>query len=67
MRPTARLGLVTTGSRQNATEILDYFGCRDWFEVILTSEDVVHNKPDPGGVSPGHGAFGRSAGDYHDL
>ena len=49
MRPTARLGLVTTGSRQNATEILDYFGCRDWFAVILTSEDVVHNKPDPEG------------------
>lgn len=49
MRPTARLGLVTTGSRRNATEILDYFGCRDWFEVILTSEDVEHNKPDPEG------------------
>lgn len=49
MRPTAHLGLVTTGSRQNATEILDYFGCRDWFEVILTSEDVVRNKPDPEG------------------
>lgn len=49
LRPTARLGLVTTGSRQNATEILDYFGCRDWFEVILTSEDVEHNKPDPEG------------------
>lgn len=49
MRPMVYLGLVTTGSRQNATEILDHFGCRDWFHLIVTSEDVDHNKPDPEG------------------
>lgn len=49
MRPRHDLALVTTGSRRNATEILDHFGCRDWFGLILTSEDVTRNKPDPEG------------------
>ena len=58
LRPTAHLGLVTTGSRRNAAEILDYFGCRDWFEVILTSEDVEHNTPDPEGYLRAMALFG---------
>ena len=58
MRPTAHLALVTTGSRRNATEILDYFHCRDWFELILTSEDVTRNKPDPEGYRAAMAHFG---------
>lgn len=49
MRSDWHLALVTTGSRRNAVEILDHFGCRDWFELILTQEDVEHNKPSPEG------------------
>lgn len=61
MRPAAHLGLVTTGSRRNATEILDCFGCRDWFELILTSEDVRRNKPDPEGYLAAMAHFGADA------
>ena len=58
LRPTCHLGLVTTGSRRNATEILDCFACRDWFELILTQEDVVKNKPDPEGYRKAMAHFG---------
>ena len=61
MRPTAYLALVTTGSRRNATEILDYFHCRDWFDLILTSEDVTRNKPDPEGYLTAMARFGIDA------
>lgn len=47
LRPTHYLAVITTGSRQNATEMLDHFHCTDWFDLILTQEDVVNNKPDP--------------------
>lgn len=58
LRPTHHLALVTTGSRKNATEILAYFGCLDWFELILTQEDVVRNKPDPEGYQKAMAYFG---------
>ena len=63
MRGTAHLALVTTGSRRNATEILDYFHCRELFELILTSEDVTRNKPDPEGYLTAMAHFGASAAD----
>ena len=61
MRPAAHLAVVTTGSRRNAAEILDYFGCRDWFELVLTSEDVTRNKPDPEGYLTAMARFGADA------
>ena len=61
MRGTAHLALVTTGSRRNATEILDYFHCRELFELILTSEDVTRNKPDPEGYLTAMARFGADA------
>ena len=63
MRGTAHLALVTTGSRRNATEILDHFHCRELFELILTSEDVTRNKPDPEGYLTAMAHFGASAAD----
>lgn len=56
-----QLACVTTGSRRNATEILDHFHCRDWFELILTSEDVANNKPDPEGYLAAMAHFGIDA------
>lgn len=63
MRPTCDLALVTTGSRRNATEILEHFGCRDWFGLILTSEDVTRNKPDPEGYLRAMAHFGAAPAD----
>ena len=54
LRPTHYLAVITTGSRQNATEMLDHFHCTDWFDLILTQEDVVNNKPDPEGYLKEH-------------
>lgn len=41
------IGLVTTASRKNAMEILNYFSVQDKFEIIVTQEDVTHVKPSP--------------------
>ena len=43
------LACVTTGSKQNATEVLEHFGLREWFGLIVTGEDVEKQKPDPEG------------------
>ena len=40
------LACVTTGSKQNATEV---FGVRELFGLIVTGEDVEKQKPDPEG------------------
>ena len=43
------LACVTTGSRQNATEVLRHFGLLELFGLVLTGEDVTRQKPDPQG------------------
>ena len=43
------LACVTTGSRKNATEVLEHFGLRELFGLIVTGEDVEKQKPDPEG------------------
>lgn len=52
------LACVTTGSRKNATEVLEYFHCADWFGVFITGEDVVRSKPDPEGYLKAMAYFG---------
>ena len=49
MRPSTKIALVTTASRKNTIEILQYFCFLDKFDLILTKEDVVHTKPHPEG------------------
>lgn len=49
---------MTTGSRKNATEVLEYFHCADWFGVFITGEDVVRSKPDPEGYLKAMAHFG---------
>ena len=66
LRPTHYLAVITTGSRQNATEMLDHFHCTDWFDLILTQEDVVNNKPDPE-LPESHGPLWRGRRPHHDL
>ena len=55
------LACVTTGSKQNATEVLEYFHCADWFGVFITGEDVVRSKPDPEGYLKAMAHFGVDA------
>ncbi len=42
-----RLFLVTSGSRQSVAEVLEATGIRDYFEGIVTSDDVARAKPAP--------------------
>ncbi len=52
------LACVTTGSKQNATEVLAHFGVRELFGLIVTGEDVEKQKPDPEGYCKAMEYFG---------
>lgn len=43
------IAVVTTASRKNAEEILDFFSVRDLFDLLITQEDVTYVKPNPEG------------------
>ncbi len=43
------LAIVTTASKKNCLEILEYFNKRDIFDLIISYEDVINVKPDPEG------------------
>lgn len=49
IRNDYHLALVTTASRKNCGEILDFFDKRRLFDLVLTHEDVQKVKPDPEG------------------
>ncbi len=42
-----REALVTTASKENTDDILNYFGMSNIFDLILTREDTEHVKPNP--------------------
>lgn len=44
-----KIALVTTASKKNTYEILEYTKKIDLFDLILTSEDIKRPKPDPEG------------------
>ena len=41
------LSLVTTASRRNTLDILEHFGCTDFFDLLVTQEMVTELKPSP--------------------
>ena len=41
------ISLVTTASRKNVNEILDFFCEKEEFDFIISQEDVEHKKPSP--------------------
>ena len=43
----AFLSLVTTASKKNTLDILEYFHCSDFFDLIVTQEMVTELKPSP--------------------
>ena len=44
-----KIALVTTASKKNTYEILEYTNKIDIFDLILTSDDINKPKPDPEG------------------
>jgi len=49
MKENTKVVLVTTASKKNAYEILEFHNLISLFDEILTAEDVVKIKPDPEG------------------
>ena len=47
VRPVMKTALITTASRENVSAVLDHFALREFFDVVITGDDVVHHKPDP--------------------
>jgi HAD superfamily hydrolase (TIGR01549 family) len=45
-----RIGIVTNTSREAANRILSMHGITDFFEVVITRNDVKKLKPDPAGI-----------------
>jgi len=43
----ARLGVVTTKTREYSLELLEHMGLLHYFEVVIGREDVEHPKPHP--------------------
>lgn len=51
MKENYHIAIVTTASRKNTLDILEYFECLDLFEYIVTQEDITKVKPDPQGFN----------------
>ncbi len=47
MKKSYVVAVVTTASRKNVEDILDYFKLNNLFDFIITGDDVKNNKPDP--------------------
>lgn len=41
------MAIATGGSRPTIPRVLEALGILDWFDVVITSQDVVHPKPAP--------------------
>lgn len=55
------IAVVTTASKMNTIEILEYFECMYLFDYIVTQEDVCKRKPDPQGFVMAMNHFGIDA------
>jgi beta-phosphoglucomutase len=42
-----KVGIVTGGTRNRVMEALDSFGIQDYFQIIVTSDEVSETKPSP--------------------
>jgi len=42
-----RLGLVSSGASDGIQRMLSKLQWEEYFEVVITGDDVVHGKPDP--------------------
>lgn len=62
MQSCYHTAVVTTASRKNAAEILEYFDCDGLFEYLVAQEDVTRIKPDAEGFFMAMAYFGIDAG-----
>jgi beta-phosphoglucomutase family hydrolase len=46
-RGRRRLAVASGGSRRIISRVLDHLGIRDWFDAVVTQEDVARQKPAP--------------------
>ena len=58
-----KCALCTGKDRERTLQILDYIGLRDYFDVIVCSDDVTFPKPDPESLMSAMELMGESAGD----
>lgn len=58
MKSKYYIALVTTASRMNCEELLNYFHRFELFDLIITQEDVEQKKPDPEGFLKAMEYFG---------
>ncbi len=58
LRKDYHLAVVTTASKKNVTDILNFFGVQDLFDLIVTQEDITRPKPDPEGFLKAMDHFG---------
>lgn len=49
IKDSYHIALVTTASKKNVFDILEFFNVKDKFELILTSDEIKAPKPDPEG------------------
>ncbi|GHT44377.1 hydrolase [Planctomycetales bacterium] len=52
--------IVTTASRKNCAELLEYFNKTAYFDIVITREDVTKSKPDPEGFIKAMTHFGKT-------
>jgi beta-phosphoglucomutase family hydrolase len=41
------MAVASGGTRKVINDVLVHLGIRDWFQAVVTSEDVIHQKPAP--------------------
>ncbi|MHA1269056.1 MAG: HAD family hydrolase [Candidatus Helarchaeota archaeon] len=45
-----KLGIMTSGSRVDTTELIQKFGLSEYFSKVISADDVEKTKPDPEGI-----------------
>lgn len=63
MKTTYHVAIVTTASKKNVLDILSYFGFSDFFDYIVTQDDITKIKPDPQGFEIAMKHFGAAPED----
>lgn len=58
MRDIYHIAIVTTASKKNVYDILSRFGYENYFEYVITQEDITRAKPDPQGFNMAMEHFG---------
>ena len=49
MKDKYHMALVTTASKENVYNMIEHFGLKEDFGLVLTAEDIPKHKPDPEG------------------